>query len=80
MFQQQEKIGVNGQYSHQEEVISRVLQGSSGRPKLEKAVNSEKTNFTDDAKVSQGSEGRTGYKELHVMIFGDKMTAEIQCK
>jgi len=43
-------------------------------------VNAEKTNFTDDAKVSLCSEGRTGYKELHVMILGDKTTAEIQCK
>ena len=43
-------------------------------------MNSEKTNFTDDAKVSQGSEGRTGYTKLHVIILGDKMTAEVQCK
>lgn len=43
-------------------------------------MNGKKTNCIDDAKVSQGSEGRTGYTELHVMILGDKMTAEIQCK
>lgn len=67
-------------WSQWEEVISWVLQGSSVRIKLEKAVNGEKRNFTEDAKVSQGSKGRTGYKKIHVMILGDKMTAEIQYK
>lgn len=42
-------------------------------------MNSEK-NFTDDAKISQGSEGLTGYKKLHLMTLGDKITAEIPRK
>lgn len=34
-------------------------------------MNSEKTDFSDDAKLSQGSEGWTGYKKLHLMTLGD---------
>lgn len=80
VFKHWRKCLVNHQYPHWEELISRVFQGFSRRLKPDKAMNSEKTDFTDDAKASQGSEGWTGYKKLHLMITGDTITAEIPCK
>lgn len=43
-------------------------------------MNREKTDVIDDARLSQGSEGWTGCKKLHLMTLADKITAEIPCK
>lgn len=81
VFKHWRKFVVNFQYSHWEElIINQVFQRFSTRLKPDKAMNSEKTDVTDDAKVSQGSEGWTGYKKLHLMILGDTITAESPCK